>query len=217
MPTVESNSGFSVEALQPASPPLVVSFRGEDDGTALVAVQVEEVDLVKDLDRESFIRQYPPLAFFELDRNQTVVHTLYRETRNPVYKSPIAIPIFVQLNPPKRLLKRFGIETVHDAIALVSAGWLERHAVTLQISTGDRIGYYDQAYTGSVPMPGGAPDTVVTHEPVDRVPNFSFEVLTAKWTDYFGNTQIPLHKLLTLKNLRAPGKPDTNVNPRISS
>lgn len=214
MPVVESISGFGVEALQPASPPLVVSFRGEDDGTALVATQVQEVNLVKDLDRESFIRLYPPLAYFELDKGATVVDTLYRETRAPVYKTPIPIPIFVKLDPPKRFLKRFGVESEQEAVALVSAGWLERHAVALQMKTGDRIGYYDQPYVGGVPMSGGRPDAVVTHEKEARQPNFSFEVLAAKWCDYFGNTQIPLHKILTLKNLRAPGKPDTNVNPR---
>ena len=214
MPVVESISGFGVEALQPASPPLVVSYRGTDDGTAQVAVQVVEVDLVKDLDRESFIRLYPPLAYFELDKSATVIDTLYRETRAPVYNSPVSIPIFVKLDPPKRLLKRFGVEAEQEAIGLVSAGWLERHAPALQRKTGDRIGYYDQLYVGDVPMSGGRPDAVVTHERTARQPNYSFEVLTAKWCDYFGNTQIPLHKILTLKNLRAPGKPDANVNPR---
>lgn len=214
MPAVESTSGFGVEALQPASPPLVVSFRGEDDGTALVAVQVGEADLVKDLDRESFIRLYPPLAYFELDKAATVVDTLYRETRAPSYRPPIPVPIYITLEPPKRFLKKYGLEAEQEAVGLVSAGWLERHAPNLQVKTGDRIGYYDQPYVGDVPMSGGRPDRVVTHETVARVPNFSFEVLTAKWCDYFGNTQIPLHKILTLKNLRAPGTPDTNVNPR---
>lgn len=214
MPVVESISGFGVEVLQPASPPLVVSFRGEDADTAQVAVQVYEVDLVKDLDRESFIRQYPPLAFFELDDATTPVDTLYRETRAPVFKQPIPIPIFIKPDPPKRLLKRFGLEVEQAAIGLVSVGWLERHAPALQMKTGDRIGYYDQQFTGSFPQPGGRPDKVVVHEGTPRTPNYSFEVLEDMFTDYFANTQIPLHLLLILKNLRAPGKADTNVTTR---
>ena len=213
MPVVVSNSGFNVEVLQPASPPLVVSFVGTDDQTGMVATQVYEVDLVKDLDRESFIRSYPTLAYYELDKSATIVDPLYRETRNPSYKVSIAIPILVQLEPPKRLLKKFGIEAEQEAIALISQGWLERHAPTLQVKTGDRIGYYDVPYVGSYPQPSGLPDAHVVHEPIARVPDFSFEVLTAKWCDYFANTQIPLHKVLTLKNLRAPGKPNTNVKP----
>lgn len=214
MPVVESVSGFGVEVLQPASPPLVVSYRGTDDGTAQVAVQVVEVDLVKDLDRESFIRQYPPLAFFELDDATTPVDTLYRETRAPVFKTPIPIPIFIKPDPPKRLLKRFGLEVEQAAIGLISYGWLERHAPTLQIKTGDRIGYYDQSFTGSVPMSGGRADKVITHEGTPRTPNYSFEVIEDMAADYFANTQIPLHLLLVLKNLRAPGKADTNVTTR---
>jgi hypothetical protein len=214
MTIVESTSGFGVEALQPAFPPIVVSFKGTDNLTALVGQQVTEVNLIKDLDRESFIRLYPPLAYYELDKVATPVDTLYRETQAPVYKTPVAIPIFITLEPPKRLLKRYGLEAEQEAIGLVSAGWLERHDPTLQMKTGDRIAYYDQPYTGSFPNPSGLPDTTVTHEATARVPNFMFEVLTAKWCDYFTNTQIPLHKILTLKNLRAPGIQDTNVNPR---
>jgi hypothetical protein len=214
MGIVLATSALGVELLQPSAPPILISYSGTDDQTARVGQAVVEVDLEKDLDRESFIRQYPPLAYFELDKTATQIHPLYRETRQPVFKDPIPIPAFIQLQPPKRMLKRFGVEAEQEAIGLLSAGWLERHAPSLQVKTGDRIGYYDQPYTGSFTSPGGRPDTVVAHETSARTPNFSFEVLTAKWCDYFTNTQIPLHKILTLKNLRAPGKPDTNVNPR---
>ncbi len=137
--------------------------------------------------------------------------TLYRETSAPAYKQPVGIPIFIMLEPPKRMLKRFGLEAEHQAIGLVSQGWLDRHAPSLQMKTGDRIAYYASPYVDDVSRPSGLPDTVVTHEATPRTPNFSFEVLTAKWCDYFANTQIPIHKILSLKNLRAPGKPDTNV------
>lgn len=208
---MSSITGFSVEAIQPSAPPLIVSFVGTDDQTGQIAVQQPEIDLVKDLDRESFIRNYPPLAYFELDKKATVIDPLYRETRSPAYKQPISIPIFIMLEPSKRLLKRFGLEVEQQAIGLVSQGWLDRHAPSLQIKAGDRIGYFDSMYVDNFPSPQGLADASVVHEPQSRTPNFSFEVLTSKWCDYFANTQSPIHKILTLKNLRAPGKPDTNV------
>ena len=214
MPTVSSTVIIPVEVLQPTRPPLMLSYRGTDDQTAMIAVQTYEVDLAKDLDRESFIRLYPSLLYYELDKTSTVVDTLYRETRQPVYKAPVPCPIYVVPEPPKKLLKRFGLEVEQEGLALVSAGWLERHAPDLQMKTGDRIGYYNNEYTGSFNRPGGQSDKIVVHEPEPRVPNFSWEILTTKWGDYWGNTQIPLHKVLTLKNLRAPGKPDTNVTSR---
>lgn len=211
---VESFLNVPIEVLQPAAPPLIVSYYGTDNQTALVGQQQSEVDIAKDLDRESFIRHYPPLLFYSLNKQATITDKLYRETRSPVFLSAIPIPIFIQPNPPKRMLKRFGVETEQDAIGLVSAGWLERHVTSLQIKTGDRIGYYDQSYNATVPRPNGLSAATVVHEPSARVPNYSFEILSTKWTDYFTNTQIPLHKLLILKNLRAPGIPDTNIGSR---
>jgi hypothetical protein len=204
MPVVESTMVFSVEALQPASPPLDVPYFGDESNIAHVATQVEEVDLVKGLDRESFIRLYPELLYYELDRDTTVVDELYGETREPQFKVAIPIPIYIRIDPPANLLKRYGIEGEHFAIGLVSNGWLEKNAPTLGIATGDRLGYYDQPFTGTFDRPGGLPPGQVTHESTPATPNFHLEVLTSKACDYFGNTQVPIHRVLTLKNLRNP-------------
>ena len=209
---VSSSTGFAIEELQPSAPPLVVSFIGTDYGTAHIAVQQSETDLVKDLDRESFIRNYPPLAYFSLDKKATQIDRLYRETRNPSYRAPVLIPIFIQLEPPKRLLKKYGLEVEQEAIGLISQGWLDRHAQDLTPKTGDRIGYFDRPYADDVSQPNGLSDNVVIHELQPRTPNFSFEVLTVKFCDLFGNSQRPLHLITTLKNLRAPGKPDSNIS-----
>lgn len=214
MPLVESTSVFGVEALQPASPPVAVPYIGDDTGVATVGLYTPEVELAKQLDAESFIRLYKPLLLYVLDLANTQVHSLYQETRNPVYLTPILVPTYVQVEPPKRVLKKFGLETEHEAIALLSLAWLEKYAPTVKVKTGDRFGYYNDSYTTSHLQPGGLPPKDVTQEAVPRVPNFSFEVLTTKHADYWGNTQIPLHLLLTLKNLRAPGKPDTNITNR---
>lgn len=208
MPVVEATLTFGVEALQPASPPLDIPFFGDESQVAQIATQVEEVDLVKGLDRESFIRLYPVLQYYELDRQTTVVDELYGETADPVFKAPIPVPIYIRLDPPANLLKRYGIEGEHFGIALFSNGWLEKNAPSLVLATGDRIGYYDQPYVGSFDRPGGLPPGQVVHESVPLDPNyptnFHFEILTVKHTDYFGNTQIPIHRVATLKNLRNP-------------
>jgi hypothetical protein len=209
---VSSITGFAIEELQPSAPPLVVSFIGTDYGTAHIAVQQSETDLVKDLDRESFIRNYPPLAYFSLDKKATQIDPLYRETRNPSYKAPVLIPIFIQLEPSKRLLKKFGLEVEQEAIGLLSQGWLDRHAKELKVKTGDRIGYFDRPYVDDVSQPSGISDEVIIHELQPRTPNFSFEVLTVKFCDYWASSQRPIHIITTLKNLRAPGKPDRDIS-----
>ena len=108
MALVEAITAFGVEVLQPTSPPVAIPYVGDDSGIATVGLSVEEINLTKQLDAESFIRSYPPLMFWELDLEQTVIHPLYRETRTPVYKTPIPIPIYIKINPPQSLLKKYN-------------------------------------------------------------------------------------------------------------
>lgn len=214
MAVVESVSVFGVEALQPASPPLDIPYRGDDTGIAQVGLDPNEIELTMQLDAESFVRLYPPLEYCELDLANSVVDTLYRETREPVYKTPVLIPIYVTLKPLKAMLKRFGIEDEHDALCMISLGWLHKNHPEIRVKTGDRIGYYDKAYVETSLQPHGLPDQVLGRETVAHDPNMQFELLTVCYGDFWGNSQRPLHLVGTLKNLRAPGKPDTNVNPR---
>lgn len=205
MPTVTANFVLPVEALQPASPPLVlVSYGDEANQVAPIAVQVEEVELTKELDREAFIRHHPQVSYYELDRVTTPQDDLYGEVAvagHALYKVPILIPLLLQFEPPKQMLKKFGIEGEQDAIAVMSNSWIEKFAPALRPSPGDRISYFNQNFTGSFSQVGGLPDGTVTHL-ADA--NMMFEVLTVKHTDYFGSTQIPLHRVLTLKNLQKP-------------
>lgn len=214
MATVEAQLAFGVEVLQPTSPPVAIPYVGEDSGIATVGLSVDEINLTKQLDSESFMRLYPPLMFWELDLVATPRHALYRETRDPVYKTPIPIPIYVKIDPPISYLKKYGLEDEQDAIAMFSLGWLDKYLNGYAPKTGDRIGYYDQAYTTAYIQSGGRPDKQVTQEAIARTPNFSWEILTGKFGDFWGNSQIPLHLISTLKNLRAPGRPDTNVTSR---
>lgn len=214
MALVEAIAAFGVEVLQPTSPPVAIPYVGDDSGIATVGLSVEEVNLAKQLDCESFLRLYKLLLFYELDLVQTPIHSLYRETRAPVFKTPIPIPIFIRVDPPTSFLKKYGIEDEQDAIGMFSLGWLDKYLSGYAPKTGDRIGYYDQEYSTAYVRSGGRPDQVVTQESIARVPNFSWEILTGKFGDFWGNTQIPLHLVCTLKNLRAPGRPNTNVTNR---
>lgn len=214
MPAVEVISSIVYEALQPERPPLDIPYRGDDAGIGQVGLYGPEITLAMQLDCESFIRLYPPVDFRELDFNTSVIDTLYRETRSPSYKSSVMIPAYFKVSPPKNLLKRFGVEDEHDAVAMLSLGWLQKYQPDLRVKTGDRIGYYDQSYTESSIRPHNLPNKDVVREPVAHVPNMQFEILNVYYGDYWGNSQRPLHLMCSLKNLRAPGKHDTNVNPR---
>lgn len=214
MPSVESAARIVYEVLQPEKPTVDIPYRGDDTGIGQVGLYSPEIDLAMQLDSESFIRLYPSVDFRELDMDQSVVDTLYRETRQPSYKSSVMIPVYFKIEPPKNLLKRFGVEDEHDAVAMMSLGWLQKYQPDLRVKTGDRIGYYDQAYTETSIRPHNLPNKEVVREPVAHVPNMQFEILNVYYGDYWGNSQRPLHLLCSLKNLRAPGKHDTNVNPR---
>jgi len=179
MPTLSAPIAIPLELLQPAVP-TILDYRQGDAGLAQIGTLPSDAQLYLDLDREQFIHMYPPLPYRQLDRTNTVVDGLYGEAGTPVFISPVQMPVLVMLEPPKKLLRRWGVENVQDGIALLSEGWMANHAPSgFRVTPGDRIDYFD----------GGS--------------TFSLELVTVKFVDYFGNTQIPLHRVCTLKNLAA--------------
>lgn len=134
-----------------------------------------DVEYILTVNAEQFHRIYPEIKFFPMSRNptQTVVDPLYNEAIRKEFNKmhPILVPVFVAIQPQLKLLKKYGIEEEQDAIAVFN-NRIDKE-LSIDPITGDRIEY--QAIL--------------------------FEILTAKHVDYFTNTQVPLNKICTLRNL----------------
>lgn len=176
-----SNFKYSVpiEYLQPTQP--VFNVPGLVDSTvATVGEYAPEIALTMENDRESFDRMFPAIAYYVLDKKLTtrsVSDTFYGEESDEQAAlnevPPLMIPIELKIDPPLQYLRKFGIEDIQDAIALLSIGWLNANLPSFSPKIGDRILYHQ----------------------------IEFRVETAKFTDYFANEQVPIHYLLTLDNM----------------
>ena len=96
---------------------------------------------------------------------------LYGEQPKARFRDPVFVPTYVQIRPEEKMLKRFGIETEQEAICVWSCRLL--NDIGIDPVTGDRVEYY----------------------------GISYEVLTVKLTDAMLNTQVPINKLATLKQV----------------
>lgn len=148
----------------------------------LIGTSQTDIDLVRGVDAEAFHRHFPPISLYRIDRRSTVIN-LYGEPRavtsvetppttgQPTFQSPVTIPIRIIIEPPMEELKKFGIEQKIDALAVFSDKILVDRGIS------PRIGDHLEAY------------------------GIRFELLTVSFSDYFGNTQIPLHRFSRMKNL----------------
>jgi hypothetical protein len=175
------NFKFSVplEYLQPTKPMFNVLGLVDAD-VATVGEDGTEIALTMENDQESFDRMFPPLPYYVLDKQlttRTQAETFYGEEDNEqaalTEVAPLMIPIEIKISPPLQYLRKFGIEDLQDAIALLSIGWLNANLPTFHPKIGDRILYHQ----------------------------IEFRVETVKFTDYFANEQVPIHYLLTLDNM----------------
>lgn len=96
---------------------------------------------------------------------------LYGEQPKARFVDPVKVPTYIQIHPQEKLLKRFGIESEQEAFAVWSCRIL--NDLGLDPVTGDRVEYY----------------------------GITYEVLTTKLTDAMLNTQVPINKLATLKQI----------------
>jgi hypothetical protein len=130
-----------------------------------------DVEVMLRMNAESFRLLYPALLYKQLDRVETKVDPLYKEAiGDPVHKAPKSVPVLVIPDPPMKLLKKYGLETEQEAIAIMNCRLND--AAGIYPVTGDLIQYYDKW----------------------------FEILTVKFEGYANNTQVPLNIILTLKN-----------------
>ena len=97
--------------------------------------------------------------------------SLYSETIEKTFGASVDVPAYFRTDPSTKILARYGIESWQPAIAVMDNITLSR--LQIDPKPGDRIEYFGMLY----------------------------EVLTVKYTDYWVNTQYPLSRVLTLKNL----------------
>lgn len=131
-----------------------------------------DLEFVIKTNYEQFVKIYPTVKVTKINRTESRPDSLYKEL---IYKTfdeySYDLNIYFVFEPPLKLLKKFGIEEEHDALAVMSNRQLNNFKISL--TTGDLIQYLGVDY----------------------------EILTVKLVDYFGNTQVPLNTLATVRQL----------------
>jgi hypothetical protein len=131
----------------------------------------QDIEVQLKLNAEAFRLTCPEVRYIRLDRETTVVDSLYKEyVGGPKWAEPVLVPVVFQHNPAKNLLKKIGIEEEQDGIATFCVRICDE--LGIKPTTGDRIEYLD-------------------------VP---FEILSVKYIDYLQGSQVPLNLVATLKN-----------------
>lgn len=132
--------------------------------------EIPDLATVRDFVQEFSERSFPTIKYKVLSTD-VPVDELYRETLVKDWPTEVDMPIYFRVNPSERVLARFGIESVQDAIAVIDNATLVLHGIDPKV--GDRISYF----------------------------GITYEVLTIKHTDYWINSQYPISRVLTLKNI----------------
>lgn len=132
-----------------------------------------DLETVIELNAEQFTLLYPRLKYYSMSRNSTAVDTLYNEAIAKNFTDYVELPIFLVMSPQLKLLKKYGIEEEQEAIAVLNVRL--SNANDIDPMTGDLIEFL----------------------------GIRFEILNVKLTDYFANTQVPLNKVATLRQINA--------------
>jgi hypothetical protein len=151
-------------------PPLVEDTEQTHWSLVTLGTAQRDVEVILRMNAEQFRLLYPKVRYYKLDRVQTKVDDLYKESIGfPTYAVPIEIPALIMPGPQMNLLKKYGIEEEQEAICVMNA------------RLNDQAGIYP--HTG---------DLMEWAE-------VRWETLTAVFGDYMTNTQVPLNLILTLK------------------
>lgn len=135
-----------------------------------IGTSQRDVEVLLKMNAEQFKLLYPAVNYRQLDRENTTVDDLYKESVGfPVHKTPVLVPILIIFGDQRKLLKRYGIEEEHEA-ACVFSNRINAE-LSIEPSTGDLVEYL----------------------------GINYEILTVKFTDYITNTQVPLNLLATMK------------------
>ncbi len=135
-----------------------------------IGTSQRDVEVLLKMNAEQFRLLYPAVNYRKLDRTNTKVDDLYKESVGfPIHKTAILVPTLIIYGDQKKLLKRYGIEEEHEAACVFSNR--VNAEVGVEPSTGDLIEYL----------------------------GIDYEILTVKFTDYITNTQVPLNLIATMK------------------
>jgi|WetSurSiteA1Bulk_404760.scaffolds.fasta_scaffold00002_63 hypothetical protein len=156
------------------TPPLIE----ETDQTGIATVPFgggrRDLEFIIRTNYEQFIKLFPRVSLYKLDREVSRPDPLYREKVHKTYSDiPIPVNAFFVFHPPDKLLKNFGIEVEHDALVVLNDRQL--NLLDAKIVKGDLIEYL----------------------------GINYETLVVKLVDYFLNTQVPLNSLAVVRQLAA--------------
>lgn len=148
-----------------------------------------DLELQIRLHAERMAFHYPRVRYFKLDKTLTKIDDLYGEpigsaatkgiaepvylgvatTRGGTHGRPSEIPVFFISGEQKKLLMAYGMESNHEALAVMSCRHCQEAGITPE--TGDLFEYL----------------------------GIKYEVKTVKFGDYFLNTQVPLSYVATVQ------------------
>jgi hypothetical protein len=78
---------------------------------------------------------YPEIELAELDREATYVDDLYHDSTVKKFKTPVTILSFVEHNPSKKLLTRYGMDEQRDVVFNIPVSFLVQAGIVLQSDT----------------------------------------------------------------------------------
>lgn len=161
-------------------------FDGTDqthDFRSPIGANNQDLELQIALFAEMLELQCPSVKYHRLNRELTKVDELYNEASKPIFDGlpdengkivgvAVEIPIQFHFDVQKKLLQRYGIESEHKALAVMSCRLMEQHGI--QPMTGDLI----------------------------ELLGVRYEILTVKFTDYFLQTQVPIALVATIEQVQ---------------
>lgn len=117
--------------------------------TAVPSPTDSDVDFQKRISKELWWRTYPQVRVYLLDKEATVVHPLYLEALDPIYKDPVLTPAYIDHSPSVQKLTKFGINETRDVLVhtntaiMEDQGWLSADSTFL---IGSLVAFDDDFY-----------------------------------------------------------------------
>lgn len=152
---------------------------------------VSDIDFMRSITQEVSDLFFREIEVFPIDREATVVDSLYGESKNRKFRPSFFVRAQVELTPKKAVLTKFGLDEPRDLMINMDAGVLKRG--TGVITKGQIEALYSTA-SGGFPVPDVGDILVVQDE--------KYEVLDNIKIDYFWHSESNLTYTLMCNRYR---------------